>query len=120
MNYVNCQLCPRRCGVNRTAGQRGWCRCPDTALVAKAMLHQWEEPALAGSGGSGAIFFGGCTLGCAYCQNRLFPLVEHGLGHQSQPRRAAITPLPRRPIHAALPGTEGAVNIIHSFHPPFV
>ena len=33
------------------------------------MLHKWEEPALAGSGGSGAIFFGGCTLGCKYCQN---------------------------------------------------
>ena len=39
-------------------------------MVAKAMLHQWEEPVLAGSGGSGAIFFGGCTLGCKYCQNR--------------------------------------------------
>jgi putative pyruvate formate lyase activating enzyme len=39
-------------------------------MVAKAMLHKWEEPALAGSGGSGAIFFGGCTLGCSYCQNR--------------------------------------------------
>ena len=70
MDYVNCNLCPRHCGVNRTEGQRGWCGCPDTALVAKAMLHQWEEPALAGTGGSGAIFFGGCTLGCTYCQNR--------------------------------------------------
>ena len=70
MNYVNCNLCPRQCGVNRTAGETGYCRCPDTALVAKAMLHKWEEPALAGSGGSGAIFFGGCTLGCKYCQNR--------------------------------------------------
>ena len=39
-------------------------------MVAKTMLHKWEEPALAGSGGSGAIFFGGCTLGCSYCQNR--------------------------------------------------
>ena len=70
MDYVNCQLCPRQCGVDRTAGQRGFCGCPDTALVAKTMLHKWEEPALAGSGGSGAIFFGGCTLGCRYCQNR--------------------------------------------------
>ncbi len=70
MDYKNCRLCPRRCGVDRTAGERGFCRCPDTALVAKTMLHQWEEPVLAGSGGSGAIFFGGCTLGCQYCQNR--------------------------------------------------
>lgn len=69
MTYENCTLCPRQCGVDRTAGQVGFCGCPDTALVAKTMLHKWEEPALAGSGGSGAIFFGGCTLGCKYCQN---------------------------------------------------
>ena len=70
MNYVNCKLCPRQCGVDRTAGETGFCGCPDTALVAKAMLHKWEEPALAGNGGSGAVFFGGCTMGCKYCQNR--------------------------------------------------
>lgn len=70
MNYVNCNLCPRECYVNRSAGEPGYCRCPGTALVAKTMLHKWEEPALAGPGGSGAIFFGGCTLGCKYCQNR--------------------------------------------------
>ena len=70
MDYVNCKLCPRQCGADRTAGQIGFCGCGDTALVAKAMLHKWEEPALAGNGGSGAIFFGGCTLGCQYCQNR--------------------------------------------------
>lgn len=69
MDYVRCTLCPRKCGADRTAGQRGFCGCPDTALVAKSMLHQWEEPALAGAGGSGAVFFGGCTLQCRYCQN---------------------------------------------------
>ena len=69
MDYVNCNLCPRQCGADRTAGAVGFCGCPDTALVAKAMLHKWEEPALAGSGGSGAVFFGGCTLQCRYCQN---------------------------------------------------
>ena len=69
MDYQNCNLCPRQCGVDRTAGQRGFCGCPDAALVAKTMLHKWEEPALAGNGGSGALFFGGCTLGCKYCQN---------------------------------------------------
>ena len=70
MNYENCTLCPRQCGVDRIKGKTGFCGSGDTALVAKAMLHKWEEPALAGSGGSGAIFFGGCTLGCSYCQNR--------------------------------------------------
>ena len=69
MSYVNCKLCPRECGIDRAAGKTGFCRCPGTALVAKTMLHKWEEPALAGEGGSGAIFFGGCTLGCKYCQN---------------------------------------------------
>lgn len=69
MNYQQCTLCPRECGVDRTAGLTGYCGAPGTALVAKAMLHKWEEPALAGSGGSGAVFFGSCTLGCKYCQN---------------------------------------------------
>ena len=69
MDYTNCRLCPRECGVNRAAGETGFCGCPDTALVAKTMRHMWEEPVLAGSGGSGALFFGGCTLGCKYCQN---------------------------------------------------
>ena len=70
MNYVNCELCPRKCYVNRSAVETGYCRAPAGALVAKTMIHKWEEPALAGNGGSGAIFFGGCTLGCKYCQNR--------------------------------------------------
>ena len=69
MDYVNCELCPRRCGADRSSGETGFCGCPGQALVAKAMLHKWEEPALAGNGGSGAVFFGGCTLRCSYCQN---------------------------------------------------
>ncbi len=69
MDYSCCKLCPRECKVDRSAGQLGFCRCPDTALVAKTMLHRWEEPALAPGGKSGAVFFGGCTLRCKYCQN---------------------------------------------------
>ena len=69
-DYRSCRLCPRQCGVDRTAGERGFCGCGHQALVAKTMLHSWEEPVLTGSGKSGAIFFGGCTLGCRYCQNR--------------------------------------------------
>ena len=70
MDYVNCRLCPRTCEIDRTRGQLGFCGGPDRAVVAKAMVHKWEEPALAGSGGSGAIFFSGCSLQCVYCQNR--------------------------------------------------
>ena len=71
MDYVNCRLCPRKCGADRSAGQTGFCGASDKTLVAKAMRHLWEEPALAGNGGSGAVFFGGCTLKCSYCQNRV-------------------------------------------------
>lgn len=69
MDYRNCRLCPRQCGADRAAGAVGFCGCPAEALVAKAMIHKWEEPALAGPGGSGAVFFGGCTLKCSFCQN---------------------------------------------------
>ena len=69
MNYRQCDLCPRECGVDRSAGQTGYCGAPATALVAKSMIHKWEEPVLAGNGGSGAVFFGGCNLRCKYCQN---------------------------------------------------
>ena len=69
MNYVNCKLCPRVCGIDRTQGKLGYCKAPATALVSKSMLHPWEEPVLSPNGKSGAIFFGGCNLGCTYCQN---------------------------------------------------
>ena len=78
MNYENCTLCPRKCGVDRTSGQLGFCGCPPYALVSKYMLHKWEEPALAPGGSSGAVFFGGCTLGCIYCQNRAISAAPTG------------------------------------------
>lgn len=93
MNYVNCKLCPRECGVDRTAGETGFCRCPATALVAKTMLHKWEEPVLAGSGGSGAIFFGGCTLGCSYCQNRAISAAPAGTPTDSSSLRVIMEEL---------------------------
>lgn len=67
--YRRCRLCPRGCGVDRTAGQRGVCGMGDRLLAARAAPHFWEEPALCGDGGAGAVFFSGCTLRCSYCQN---------------------------------------------------
>ena len=93
MNYTNCNLCPRECQVDRTGGERGFCGCPDVALVAKTMLHKWEEPALAGDGGSGAIFFGGCTLGCQYCQNRAISANPTGMPMDSAALRKAMEDL---------------------------
>lgn len=93
MDYETCNLCPRQCGVNRRAGERGFCGCPDTALVAKTMVHKWEEPALAGSGGSGAIFFGGCTLGCRFCQNAAISASAVGKPMDSRQLRQAMEDL---------------------------
>lgn len=65
-----CTLCPRRCGALRTAENgNGFCRMPEMPVVARAMLHLWEEPCISGSNGSGAVFFSGCVLGCVFCQN---------------------------------------------------
>ena len=96
MTYEGCTLCPRMCGVNRAAGETGFCGCPGTALVAKTMLHRWEEPVLAGSGGSGAVFFGGCTLGCRFCQNRAISGVPVGTPTDGTGLRAMMEELLRQ------------------------
>ena len=67
----SCKLCPRACGVDRAAGQKGYCGVSGkTVRVARAALHMWEEPCISGDKGSGTVFFGGCPLRCVYCQNR--------------------------------------------------
>ena len=65
---ANCFLCPRACGVDRSISA-GFCGATNVPLVATCMLHDWEEPFLSGTNGSGAVFFSGCNLGCVYCQN---------------------------------------------------
>lgn len=65
----SCRLCPRNCGADRPAGQRGRCGKTDRLTVARAALHMWEEPCISGAEGSGTVFFSGCALGCVYCQN---------------------------------------------------
>ncbi|MDD5043146.1 MAG: radical SAM protein [Patescibacteria group bacterium] len=64
-----CDLCPRKCGVNRWAGETGFCRAGAEMEIAYIGLHRGEEPPLSGSRGSGAIFFSHCNLRCPYCQN---------------------------------------------------
>lgn len=65
-----CNLCPRACGVDRKQGELGICGQGSIALVSRAALHFFEEPAISGTRGSGTIFFTGCSLGCVFCQNR--------------------------------------------------
>ena len=75
----HCTLCPRRCGVNRNAGARGFCGACSAVRVARTMLHRWEEPCLVGVHGAGAVFFAHCTLRCVYCQN-------HAISHEGRGR----------------------------------
>jgi putative pyruvate formate lyase activating enzyme len=76
-----CTLCPRRCRVDRTKGEKGVCQTRSEASVSHALLHFGEEPVLSGThrsgavelrggrAGSGTIFFTGCNLKCLFCQN---------------------------------------------------
>ena len=67
--YTKCTLCPRKCNIDRTTGQTGFCSMPATIKVARASLHMWEEPCISGENGSGTVFFTGCNLKCVFCQN---------------------------------------------------
>ncbi len=97
--YKNCRLCPRRCGADRLAGEKGFCGETAQLRAARAALHFWEEPCLTGGtddtsasgcspavsssrsagAASGAVFFTGCSLRCAYCQNGVLSRGEFGL-----------------------------------------
>lgn len=67
--YANCTLCPNSCNVDRLSGKRGVCGETSEIRIAWAGLHRGEEPPLVGDRGSGMVFFCGCPLHCAYCQN---------------------------------------------------
>ena len=64
-----CTLCPRECRVDRTSGERGFCRTGDKPFISSYGPHFGEEKPLVGRFGSGTIFMGNCNLGCLFCQN---------------------------------------------------
>lgn len=80
-----CQLCPRRCGVDRAA-ERGFCGQPDTARVAWSGPHRGEEPAFTRGAGAGTLFLEGCTMRCAFCQNHQ---ISHALSSPGRALQAA-------------------------------
>ncbi len=65
----NCTLCPRNCHINRY-NKIGYCQAKAKMKISLVSLHQWEEPFISGSNGSGTIFFSHCNLGCIFCQNK--------------------------------------------------
>jgi len=73
-----CQICPRKCRVNRLNNEKGFCRVGLEPVVCSYMPHHGEEPPISGTKGSGAIFFSYCNLKCVYCQNYQFSQEEEG------------------------------------------
>ncbi|NYT03056.1 MAG: radical SAM protein [Methanosarcinales archaeon] len=82
-----CEICPRRCRVNRLQGERGCCRGGRLARVYSAAPHFGEEPPLVGSCGSGTIFLSGCNLSCVFCQN--YEISQMDQGSDLEPDRLA-------------------------------
>jgi Uncharacterized Fe-S protein PflX, homolog of pyruvate formate lyase activating proteins len=78
--YGSCRLCPKNCGVDRNAGQRGFCGETDRLRLSWAGLHFGEEPPVTGRGGSGTIFVTGCNLRCKFCQN--WQISQDGMGRE--------------------------------------
>ena len=84
---ARCTLCPRRCQVDRLAGELGYCRSGALARVASWNRHPWEEPPISGTRGSGTIFFSGCTGSCLFCQN--YPISQLSIGQEVTAERLA-------------------------------
>ena len=83
-----CNLCPRRCGAERTENAGcGFCGMGTLPVISRAAPHFWEEPCISGTRGSGTIFFSGCSLGCVFCQNE--PISHHSLGRTMNARQLA-------------------------------
>ena len=80
--FENCQLCPRKCGVNRQKGEIGFCRAPLNPVIFSYHPHFGEEMPLVGGNGSGTIFFSNCNLRCIFCQN--WPIAHEGRGTEVQ------------------------------------
>ena len=85
-----CTLCPRNCGADRTAGERGFCGETAALRVGRAALHFWEEPCISGTCGSGTVFFAGCSLRCVYCQNHELNRIGAGVPVTEQQLAAAF------------------------------
>lgn len=86
-SMTSCTLCPRLCRAERTAHQgSGVCGMGENPVIARAAPHFWEEPCISGQYGSGTIFFAGCTLRCAYCQNGI-------ISHQREGREITVAQL---------------------------
>jgi len=83
----SCELCPRKCRVNRLKGEMGYCQAGETLEISSYFPHFGEEDVLVGRNGSGTIFLTHCNLLCVYCQN--YDISHLGLGEEVSEERAA-------------------------------
>ncbi len=119
-----CTLCPRRCNARRTPqGGNGFCGLGSTLRLARIAPHYWEEPPISGVRGTGALFFSGCTLRCAYCQNG--EVSHRNLGRDFTPAQLAdsMRRLTEMGVHTmsfitATPFVEGILEALALYRPP--
>lgn len=88
----NCEICPRKCHINRTREKTGFCKLGKLPMVSSFQPHFGEETPLVGTppyfnGGSGTIFFTSCNLACVYCQN--YEISQLRLGQEISFQRLA-------------------------------
>ena len=95
----HCDLCPRKCGVNRLEGEKGYCSSGAEATVYSFAPHHGEEPPLSGYNGSGTIFFSRCNMGCVYCQNHRFSQSDAGKKISNRDLSAIMLELQDRGCH---------------------
>ena len=98
-NGMACDLCPRRCDVLRSIGQRGYCGMSEEVTVARVAPHFWEEPCISGEKGSGTVFFSGCNLRCVYCQNHKIAAGKAGQRMSIEELSAAFLSLQEMKCH---------------------
>ena len=94
-----CDICPRRCGADRSSGDVGFCRSGRNARVACFAPHFGEEAPLVGRGGSGTIFFSGCNLACVFCQNYEISQDDRGTEVDAQALAAMMLQLQDQGCH---------------------
>ena len=78
MDITRCKLCPRKCGIDRTKGNVGFCGAGAETVIGLYSLHKWEEPCISGENGSGTVFFSHCTMKCIFCQNYTISSLHNG------------------------------------------
>jgi putative pyruvate formate lyase activating enzyme len=103
-----CGLCPRRCGVDRCGGERGFCGAPGGLVISSIFPHHGEEPPLSGTGGSGTVFFTHCTLKCVFCQN-------YQISHEQEGRPFSVEELAQKLLGLQAKGCHN-VNLVTATH----